>query len=496
MHKKLEQKLSSANKAVKKRKLQWQIFQYLLLFNCLLLAILWVFQSVFLDSFYRVVKSNEIKRDTEAIAYQIEHQDINTMADIITSKGSLYVEIWTPTNSIFMTSGNYPRGAKALTEEQRIELYHSAESVNGETTIYIPGGYRTEGKEQEVIVHAQILNNEQPEPMMLIVSANLLPVSSTIATLRLQLVCISAIMVVLSVFLALLISRRIAHPIEEINQKAKELGEGNYEVDFPESSGYLEIQQLSDTLSQASVELSKTEHLRRELVANVSHDLRTPLTLITGYAEMMQEFPGEMTAENLQVIVDESKRLSLLVNDLLELSRLQSKTLEMHVEYFNLTEMVDDIIGRFSKFCKKDNYQIEFIKTQEVMVEADPDRLAQVVYNLIGNAINYTGEEKKVVVVQNVENNRVTIRIIDTGSGMDEDSMRHVWERYYRNPKTHARSTAGSGLGLSIVRSILEQQEGVLYGVDSTLGVGSEFWFSLPIVNESEFLSRLENVTK
>ncbi|MFQ8601435.1 MAG: sensor histidine kinase, partial [Oscillospiraceae bacterium] len=235
-----------------------------------------------------------------------------------------------------------------------------------------------------------------------------------------------------------------------------------------------------DTLNYAAEELSKVEGLRRELIANVSHDLRTPLTMISGYGEVMRDLPGENTPENVQIIIDEARRLTSLVNDMLDISKFQSGTQKLHRTRFNLTQAIRDTLGRYNKLTEKDGYAISFASDQEVYVHADELRISQVVYNFINNAITYTGPDKCIYLRQLVEGNSVKIEVRDTGEGIDPDKLQYIWDRYYKVDKAHKRAQIGTGLGLSIVKSILDLH-GARYGVKSKTGEGSIFWFELQI---------------
>ena len=283
-------------------------------------------------------------------------------------------------------------------------------------------------------------------------------------------------MIAMGLILALILSRRLSKPIEQINHSAKYLANGEYDIRFP-GKGAREVEELADTLNYAAEELSKVETLRRELIANVSHDLRTPLTMISGYAEVMRDLPGENTPENVQVIIDESNRLTGLVNDMLDLSKLQSGAQTVNAEHYSLTEEIRSVLSRYDKLA---DYTFRFWCDREVFVLADRLKISQVIYNLVNNAINYTGPEKIVYVRQIVEGGTVRVEVTDTGEGIPEDKLPYIWDRYYKVDKAHRRAQVGTGLGLSIVKKILEMHNGK-YGVMSRVGEGSTFWFELPM---------------
>lgn len=294
-----------------------------------------------------------------------------------------------------------------------------------------------------------------------------------------QLICLTLILLPLGIALAVAISRRIAKPITEINESAKRLGEGDYSVRFG-GRGSREVGELADTLNFAAEELSKTDGLRRELLANVSHDLRTPLTMIKGYAEVMRDLPGENTPENVQIIIDEAGRLNDLVNDLLDLSRLQAGVLELSRERFDLTGSIKEILTRYDKLA---DFSFPFEPEENIYVMADKLKISQVVYNLVNNAVNYAGADKTVALTQEVIGNDVRISVTDTGEGIPQDKLRDIWDRYYKVDQEHRRAQVGTGLGLSIVKNVLDLHGGS-YGVISELGKGSTFWFQLPIDKE------------
>jgi len=309
------------------------------------------------------------------------------------------------------------------------------------------------------------------------INTTVTPLNSTVSTLRKQLVWITVILLLLALLLAYIISKKISRPIKYINTSAKVLAQGNYNVSF-NGKGYQEITELSDTLNYAAAELGKVEQFRRELLANISHDLRTPLTMITGYGEVMRDIPGENTPENVQIIIDESNRLTQLVNDLLDVSKMQSGTQPLLSETFSLTALITETLERYNKMKQQEQYILRFEHNEEVFVSADRMKISQVLYNLINNAIHYTGEDRTVIIRQRLNDQTVRVEVTDSGEGIAPDMLGYIWDRYYKIDKEHKRAVIGTGLGLSIVKNIL-QMHNAKFGVYSELGQGSTFWFEL-----------------
>ena len=333
-------------------------------------------------------------------------------------------------------------------------------------------------------VHFRIVE-QNGATYLFMLDSDLSPVGATVRTLEMQFSWIAGILLVAILLLAALLSRIVATPLIMITQKAERLAAGEFEVDFS-GSGYREVEELADALGHASNEIGASARLQRELIANISHDLRTPLTMIKGYSEMMRDIPGENTPENVQVVIDETTRLSELVSDLLDLSKLQAGTRSPEFSTFDLTETIRDVMRRYDTLIRHEGYHIDVELEGEAYVRADRTMILQVIYNLINNAVNYTGESMRVRVSERVGEGSVRFSVADDGAGIAPEKIGEIWDRYYRVDTEHKRAVMGTGLGLSIVKQVLEAH-GAAYGVDSAIGVGSVFWFELPLVSPEEF---------
>lgn len=500
---------------------KWHIFGYFLLFALIMLALLWLMQTVFLESIYKNIKTRQIERTADHIAKTLESggisgEEMQDYMNMVAQDGSLCVRVVdlsdegeglfvlqttevTPVCVVHHLSAADMLLLAAAAEEQGGSIFYNLgftdenveagglEQLLGEQYARIARIYRQQEDAPQLLMSIRCVTLPDGGRYGILLNGAISPLSATVSTLRFQLLVISGIMVLIGLVLAFLTAERVSRPIVYINRQSRRLAEGDFATDFRLPGAYREIDELAATLNYAARELAKTESLQRDLIANISHDLRTPLTLITGYAEAMRDLPDENTPENVQVIIDETERLSNLVNDLLDMSKLQAGVLELSREEVELTELIRGIMLRFNKLCQAEGYVIDFAPGARIWVMADKVKLTQVIYNLLNNAITYTGEDKLVTVRQQLlhRDKRVRIEVIDTGAGIRPEQIEDIWQRYYHGSANHRRTQAGNGLGLYIVKTILDMHGGA-YGVESTPGEGSCFWFELEVSRAEE----------
>ena len=446
------------------------IWLYLGVFSILILVMLWFFQIIFLKLHYEA----SVKHNLNATVREIQKYNRNDLVsniDSIAYKNDVCIEVISK-NSIISYSGIKSSGCNTSGEiYYKFKNDFIDDNLNKSSFEFTNSKYNN-----KTIVKAVKIDNDY-----VFVSANLEILENTFIILNNQLGIVTLVILGLSVCMGYFINRKIAKPIVDITEKAEELRRGNYDVNFKSEEGIYEIRELAETLDSMTNELSKTESVRREFLANVSHDIKTPLTMIKAYAEMVRDISyndDDKRNANLNVIVMEVDRLNILVNDILVLSRLQAGAESLEIEKFDLNFLVRDCLTRYDIY-KEDGYEFVYsFNGKSAMIEADKKRMQQVIYNLINNAVQYTGYDKKIFIDVSESKKWIIFSVRDTGKGMKKEEIRHIWDKYYKIDKKYKRSTVGSGIGLSIVKTICENHK-FLYGVDTEVNHGSKFWVKI-----------------
>lgn len=497
-------KLKTSHRKRSFKSLNAEIFRSFLLFTMSFLIVLTLFQIFFLDINYKMIRVSTIKKTAEKIGnvYQSD-VDKNTLRNIITDEDISAIIINSTKNS--RVDINIAKMGEALSDLNAMDIAFLGNvlSRRDDVTVFVTGdslnrkfsisdsydnSLKIYQEKAQAVFYASRFENAENDRLIVIVSSSIVPVEATVSTLKLQLVFIAIIEIIIAVILSFLLSRKIARPIEQLTADARVMATGNYDVNF-DSKGYDEIDELSRTLNYTAKELKKADQLSKDLIANVSHDLRTPLSMISGYGEIIRDIPGENTAENVQVIIDEANRLASLVNNLLDISKLQSGNLSLNINEINGYDFICSVISNYRKLIENKNITIEInAEESDCYIKADKEKLVQVIVNLLNNAVNHVGEDRLIIVNYRIVDNNALFEVIDHGEGIRDEDKQLIWERYYKVDKEHKRDSTGSGLGLSIVKTILELHHAD-YGVESEIGKGSNFYFSLPVSQQGEIIN-------
>lgn len=288
------------------------------------------------------------------------------------------------------------------------------------------------------------------------------------------------VMLIISFALLALISQKIMRPIRRINTVAESYSTGNFEVSMDIKSKD-EIGQLASTLEYMASELSKLDEYRKDFISNISHDFRSPLTSIKGYAEAIQDgtIPPDKQGKYLNIIVDETKRLSKLTNSLLELNKFDSYGIWLVIKDFDIIKPVKAAMRFYEGTCQEKGINLILNNhCLNTMVKGDQTKIQQVIYNLLDNAIKFTPSGKSIYLTLTELNEKILVSVKDEGCGIPSESLKKIWTRFYKADTSRGKDKQGTGLGLSITREIiLAHNENI--NVVSTEDVGSEFTFSL-----------------
>lgn len=461
-------------KKPKDKSLAYKLWGYFSMFSILIMILLWALQIIFLQTFYERNRAHQITNIGKQVFKTYSFDDYEELTNLILVEHNVFAYIVDETGTVLAGNTRFDfRRPKRNPEPRRIAIDKNIQHLG--KAIVLPG----EKIQPQRITYLNELPGKENEYLYLY--SPVARVDMTTMVLQELLVAVTLISLFISFLLAYLLSKRLSKPISDITRSAKMLEIGNYGVEFVKGD-YREINELASVLNSTADTLSKSDELRRDLLANVSHDLRTPLTIIKSYAEMIRDISGKDDAKrevHTNIIVDETNRLSMLVNDILDLSKLESGEGVYENERFSLSRVAEVTLDGFKAF-EEDGYTFEVDIADDLYVMGDYRRIKSVIYNLILNAVNYTGDDKKVIISLKKSGNTALFEVTDTGKGIAEEDIPKVWQRYYRSSNTHKRNVLGSGLGLSIVKMILSAHDAD-FGVNSKIDEGSMFWFSMKL---------------
>lgn len=311
----------------------------------------------------------------------------------------------------------------------------------------------------------------------IIVSTNLARTESIVSIVSSQLQTASILGILLSIVIATVMSHWFMSPLLKLSAATKEIAKGNYDVKV-EIRNKDEFGQLAKDFNLMTEEIHRSHEMQKDLLANITHDLRTPLTIIKGYAESIKDITGdnkEIRDQQLTTIIEETDRLSAMVGSVMEYTKLSQSGYKLNIVQFDIADMCRDIVEMYSYKAAKEGKSVSYAGPEQVYVFADAALIERVIHNFVSNALVHTPQETRVGVAINItQDGKVKVSVYDSGQGIKQEDIPHLFDKYYRARKDEGKT--GSGLGLAIVKSILENHS-FKYGVESREGLGTEFWF-------------------
>ncbi len=296
------------------------------------------------------------------------------------------------------------------------------------------------------------------------------------------LITVGCVSLLLSALIGRVLARRISSPILKTVDITKKIADGNYGVRLEEPTDTKELHMLVGSINHLAFSLETLEKLRKQLTGDVAHELRTPITILQSHMEAMIEGVWEPTQERIESCYEETVRISKLVSDLEQLAKIENRNMRLEKSMFPIREMIERIIKSYEGELVRKNLKL-MQKGPELMLYADPDRVHQVLLNLLSNAIKYSGENGNITITTFDTEETSGFQVTDEGIGIGEEELPYIFERFYRADKSRNRATGGSGIGLTIVKSIVEAHDGRVK-VISTPGEGSTFTVILPKVSK------------
>lgn len=334
---------------------------------------------------------------------------------------------------------------------------------------------------QDMIIYGRLIKGDL-ENYYIFVNSALDPVDSVVSFFTRQYVVYTIAAIAIASFLAIYIANKVSKPIITMNKEARKLANADYSAEF-DGGNFTETNQLAESLNNANDQLSKIDELRRDLLANVSHDIKTPITNIKAYAEMIRDISGdkpEKREKHLDVIIKETDYMDRLVKDLTEVSMMESGNIKLNKENFNLANKIYEVRDVLKPLLEEAHVDLIINTNDDVTIYADEVKIGQVLANYITNAIKFTPNGGKIIINVIEDEDRETVRfeVKDFGSGIPKEEQATIWDRYQKSSSTFSRSQTSTGLGLSIVKGIADAHNATI-GVDSEVGKGSTFYFEL-----------------
>ena len=406
-------------------------------FTLVIAALLWVFQIFLLGPFYQLIKTDQVENTAEAVLRQLDEPqdtlrqtvedlcydtDINIL--VIDENGRLLADSYASQKQsplrIALAQGGLP--AQTILAQ----LYNEVNLQGGRLEEKFPLGQGD--STPQVVLYGRIQRTAGGEALMVLLETEITPVDSTVETLKIQLLCLTLVMAVLGLGLALFIARRIARPLAAINQSAKKLGEGDYAIRF-EGDGH-----PGGRRAGPDPQLRRRRAFQGGRAPPGTPGQRLPRPAHSPHHDrgLRRGHAGPARGEHPRKRPDHHRRdqrLTNLVNDLLDLSKLEAGVVPLDKTRFNLTDSIRQTLKRYDKLA---DYRFPFYADRDVFVTADELRISQVVYNLVNNAITYAGADKTITLRQTVGDGMVRVSVTDTGEGIPADKLRDIWQRYYK----------------------------------------------------------------
>ena len=384
-----------------------------------------------------------------------------------------------------------PSGRMVLNSKEEIDVEKEV-IIEGFDPTITAGSYYTQGRffdyfDEDMLSVFAPITSEYKVKAYVVIHYSMSNINETVNNYAIIAYMQLSVTLFLSLIIILFFTQIVYKPIHKITlaTEAYAAGDMHYslQVDSNDEIGY-----LAASLAYLAGQVAQAEDNRKKLVANISHDFRSPLTSIRGYLEAMQDgtIPPEMYDKYLQIVINETDRLTKLTNSLLTLNNLNTKGMILEKTDFDINQIIRNTVALFEGTCRAKKISIEIILTgEELYVSADKGRIQQVIQNLLDNAIKFSHNNSEIILETTEKKNKVFVSVKDHGIGIPKEEVKMIWDRFYKSDLSRGKDKKGTGLGLSIVKEIINSHDENI-NVISTEGVGTEFIFSLQKSEKNE----------
>ncbi|MDF2533724.1 MAG: signal transduction histidine kinase, partial [Clostridia bacterium] len=400
------------------------------------LALIWCFQIVFLESFYFNIHERKLLNEGNHLVAMIKNNEekyiIEEKLDELLLKYNARIDLYTANGVEIYSSESAP---KMMGVDKNVFLMEVIKSKKAVST------FKENRMGSSLFLVGLPVIRDNVMTAAVIMTTPVASLEETVDTLKEQFVIISLILISVSAILAYVFSRYFTKPILEINKAAKTMAEGNLSIRVPVSTKD-ELGMLSSTINHLSSQLQKIEQLRKDLIANVSHEFKTPLSLIKGYAETMRDVENiseEKRYKQLNIIIEESDKLNHMINEILDLSQIQSDYYNLNRTDFSISDTIRAVVNRLAYHTENKNLRIEVDCMDALLIYADEKRIEQVIYNLLNNAINHSEQQSSIFIRAIDHGSVIVVEIEDHGEGISQEEIPYIWDRFYKAKEASAK---------------------------------------------------------
>lgn len=480
-----------------------KLWSAIILTILIILIMSMVFQTSFLSSFYYDQKVREVEEDARDIARALGRNEYSfnvPYIDAIRNVNDVIVVTDSSGRITYITgSTEYKQGwffgLKYLNSIMKGQMVQDENKMlRGLNSIIIGVPINRiqvslwDAKQKQL--YEQYIESQELQEIIGVVYiiTPLEPLEITVQAIRLQFLYIFLGAIIIASIIALFLAHSFTEPLIKINDAAKEIAKGNYNTKIHLKSSH-EITTLGETINNLAKQLSRVEQIRREFIANVSHELRTPLSYLKGYAEIMIDGLADTESDRekyLNIILEESERLGKMVDEILQLSQIEAGSIQLKLSPFSMDSVIKRTIDKILPLAVKKDISIKYSNIDDdlLLCLADENRIKQILINLLANAVKHSYTHSNILISSYRLNDRIYICVRDNGEGISEEDLPFIWDRFYTAGKSKDKSTEGIGLGLSIIKNIINAH-GCDITVNSVIGEGTEFCFWLPSYQES-----------